>query len=469
MKIVRLIALVGCSLVPALAQYQYDYPNILNPGISSQWWLNGWEGSTYIWVNTSGFGGYGSAVFMPALPTPSNGYEVNTTLPIYWWGDGYTILLRATPTAQAYGLAGANVGTTYAFVISVAAESSSPPATNCSVWLYKQISAAATQLSSGIFPCNDNNNMVVRAVVTQSNSILLYINGVLCMQVSDASIGTGQPGFTLLTGAIQYAEFGHQDTVPPIPINPASISASAQPDQVDLQWGATTDDPNGIGLLEYSVYRNGDPLATLPVTTTTFSDYTATPKTPYTYTIYAIDQHLNQVGTSINVTTPALSNVVPKTGVRPNGTYWGGGGEQIDMASGNLNYAVPILKAMGRGGWSVNFQLSYNSQNWRQDSGGVWQLGQDTGYGYGWRFQAGSITPVYSNAWNLAYYFFIDSTGAWHAFSINNGSNVWSSKDGMYLSYDATAKVLHFPDGSFWTFGSTSSTLEQDARTMYQP
>ncbi len=61
--------------------------------------------------------------------------------------------------------------------------------------------------------------------------------------------------------------------------------------------------------------------------------------------------------------------------MRPTGSYWGGGGENIDMRSGNLNFTIPLLKVKGRG-WNVPFNLSYNSQNWRHDSGGTWNLGQ---------------------------------------------------------------------------------------------
>jgi len=62
------------------------------------------------------------------------------------------------------------------------------------------------------------------------------------------------------------------------------------------------------------------------------------------------------------VTTPASGSIdALETGVRPLGSYWGGSGEQIDMRSGNLNYSIPLLKAMSRGGWSLGFNLTYNS------------------------------------------------------------------------------------------------------------
>ena len=65
--------------------------------------------------------------------------------------------------------------------------------------------------------------------------------------------------------------------------------------------------------------------------------------------------------------------------MRPTGAYWGASGEQIDVLSGNLNFALPLIKTQSRGGWSTTFMLSYNSQMWRQDSGGTWKLGKDVG------------------------------------------------------------------------------------------
>ena len=38
--------------------------------------------------------------------------------------------------------------------------------------------------------------------------------------------------------------------------------------------------------------------------------------------------------------------------------------------------------------------MSYNSQVWRQKGAGIFKLGRDVGYGFGWRVQAGSLTPL---------------------------------------------------------------------------
>ena len=55
--------------------------------------------------------------------------------------------------------------------------------------------------------------------------------------------------------------------------------------------------------------------------------------------------------------------------------------------------------------------MSYNSENWRQDPGGTWQFGHDLGYGYGWKLQAGSILPVYSDWLTVHHYLFTDASG----------------------------------------------------------
>ena len=71
------------------------------------------------------------------------------------------------------------------------------------------------------------------------------------------------------------------------------------------------------------------------------------------------------------------------------------------------------MTAAGRTGSNVPIGLVYNSQNWRQDNGVNWQLGSDTGYGFGWRMAIGSITPYYAN-WTAGvdHYIFTDGTGA---------------------------------------------------------
>jgi hypothetical protein len=315
--------------------------------------------------------------------------------------------------------------------------------------------------------------MVVRAVIFGSTSIVVYIDNVWVWYFNETSnvISSGQPGVGAINSQslcyMSTIDIGHLDTVAPNPINTQLVGVSAFPNRVDIQFPGDLDDPIGTGVAYYNFSRNGTYLGFAP--TPEFSDTGVSPGTTYTYEVQAADFHYNTASAYVTVTTPPAGAIDPReVGVRPTGTYWGSAGEQIDMRSGNLNYTMPLVKVMGRGGWSANFSLNYNSQNWREDPGGTWQLGRDIGYGYGMRLQAGSLTPVYISFWELDHYLFIDSTGAeYHLYYQPSG--VWTSQESIYLTFDTTVSPprLHFPDGSFWEFGSLSAGTEEDAGTMY--
>jgi len=113
----------------------------------------------------------------------------------------------------------------------------------------------------------------------------------------------------------------------------------------------------------------------------------------------------------------------------------------------------------------VGFNLTYNSQNWRQDPGGTWQLGEDVGYGYGWKLLAGSLLPL-NVPGGIGEYLFTDATGAQYHLNQNSGG-IWTSTESVYVSYDSNTGKLHFNDGSFWVLGCTSAGTEWDAGTMY--
>ncbi|MCZ2149713.1 MAG: hypothetical protein LC126_18290, partial [Bryobacterales bacterium] len=136
------------------------------------------------------------------------------------------------------------------------------------------------------------------------------------------------------------------------------------------------------------------------------------------------------------------------------------------MQSGNLNFSVPLVKAQARGGWGATFALNYNSQVWRKDAAATWKLGQDVGYGFGWKLLAGSITPFWGDYWTIHHYVFTDATGAEYRLDQNSGG-VWTSREGTYVSYDANTYRLYFPDGSFWQMDAVSSGAEQGAGTRY--
>jgi hypothetical protein len=111
---------------------------------------------------------------------------------------------------------------------------------------------------------------------------------------------------------------------------------------------------------------------------TQYTDETGTAAERTAHTITTFDRHGNS-GAGTTLTAPAVRADARRAGVRRAGAYWGAAGEQIDLLSGNLSLALPLIKTQSRGGWSATFVLSYNSQIWRQDSGGTWKLGKDVG------------------------------------------------------------------------------------------
>ena len=116
-----------------------------------------------------------------------------------------------------------------------------------------------------------------------------------------------------------------------------------------MQWQGS-DDPDGVGIWGYQIYRDGIFVAN--ISRPAFSDTAVSPATDFLYTIYAIDNHGNaSAPSSFTIHTPSPGGIDPRrTGVRANGAYYGGMGEQIDMLSGNLNFTLPLLRAQGRGG-----------------------------------------------------------------------------------------------------------------------
>ncbi|MGA2882186.1 MAG: hypothetical protein ABSG13_24810 [Bryobacteraceae bacterium] len=457
--LIRLAVLAAvCSA--AFATYTYYYTDSLTSINTTNWTQNG--------TLTAGSGGLtssatngGSLISKVAVPDGSSNYEVKTTLTLNGNGGTYVTYLRASANAMS---GPAPAGTTYAFEVQNPTFSGSA----CSATLagYKIVNGSVTALASEGIPCS--NGMTIRIVYTAvDNYIAIYLYNMLYYEVQDASITSGQPGVGVRNApagnSIAEVQLGGIFVgTPVLPTNEIGVSAFAN--RVEFQWPGASEAANGPGVIIYLVYRNGTFLD--GVYDGAFVDTTISPSTTYTYWIVAYDYDLNAVSDTVPVTTPPAGAIDPREiGVRPTGAYWGGAGEQIDMRSGNLNYTTPILKVLGRGGWGVGFNLTYNSQNWRQDPAGTWQLGEDVGYGYGWKLLAGSLLPLNGPS-GVNEYLFTDSTGAQYHLNQNSGG-VWSSLESVYVSYDSNAGKLHFNDGSFWVMGSTSAGTEWDSGTMY--
>lgn len=315
--------------------------------------------------------------------------------------------------------------------------------------------------------------MAIRSVIRNGGTILITCNSTsMVIRLIDTSIAAGLGGVGGLSmpagNSIARADLGPLEQVGPMGVNVQSIGTSVFPTRVDAQWQGITDDAAGAGICFYENYRNSVFFESENPATFTFSDAGVSASSTYNYTLYAVDCHDNySPPANFTVTTPPAGAIDPRrAGVRPTGSYWGSAGEQIDTLSGNVNFTIPLFKAQGRGGRAVTLALTNNSQVWRKDPGGTWKLARDVGYGFGWCLMAGSLLPYWSDLITIHHYIYTDATGAEYRLDQNN-AGVWTSLEGIYLSYDSNAKRLYFPDGSFWVMGTTAAGIEQDAGTQY--
>jgi hypothetical protein len=463
MKILK-AALALFLAAPLFGAYQYYYTDTLTGINLNNWYQNGTltAGNTGL---TSNDGLSGALISKLGVPGSPNDYEVRTTVNVTQYGGDFIHYLRASSDANR---APAEAGSYYSVGLESVQMSSDHLIYTATLIIYKRVGGVLTQLASTVVGCPSGTEM--RSIIRGSR-LDVWVNGIWYLSVTDTSLPTGGPGIGVRNtsvNTISRVDLGPLDTVAPSPVNAQSIATYALANSVDMQWQGADDGPNGIGVAHYLIYRGG---AFLQETTTAeFTDATVAPGQTYQYAIAARDYHLNDsTQTSFSVTTPPAGSVKPRRiGVRPLGAYWGAAGEQIDTLSGNLNFTLPLVKAMGRNGWSANFGLSYNSQLWRQDPAATWKLGRDVGYGFGWRFQAGSLTPYWQDPWTIHHYLFVDSTGAEYRLGVSSSNGqVWSSQEGLYLTFDRVSNRLYFPDGSFWVMGCSSFGSEQDAGTRY--
>jgi RHS repeat-associated protein len=488
---------------PAWAGYQYYLTDNLSAIDNSKWALTGSLAPASGGLAAANAAG-GSLISRIPIPDLTSEAEVRTVITLKSSGGTYTEFLQASQDAKT---SGSGSGTYLAFEMQNPTFDS---AGRCSAnfVLLQAVSGSVSLIAS--FPHSCRDGMVMRMAV-HNGVALVWPDQDDLMEFAVGASGAGQPGIgahsTPAGNAISQVQLGAIDrNIPAVP-DMVHVRASAFRNHVDVQWKAIALPPAATALAGYWVYRDGKYL--LRTSRTSFSDETVVAGAKYTYTIYSVTDHytfsppatvsvsipnakLTQVG-PLPVPTPsagpaatakaerAVAQAVQagtpqadsgggldprRTGVRPLGSYWGSAGEQIDVVSGNMNFTLPLLKPQSRGGWGLTFALSYNSQMWRNDGGGAWLLGQDVGYGLGWKFQAGSITPVWNSSGQIDHYLFADSTGAEYSLNLNNGG-VWTSQEGVYVSYDSNANILYFTDGSYWVMGCQSAGGEQDAGTLY--
>ncbi len=475
MKIVKLAVFLAqaTSLFGAYQYYQSDTFSSFN---SANWWVIGNAVAT-----AQGLSAQGDAAVISTVPIPDGSwdYEVKITLALADNSQGDllpVIYLRDQ---------GNPLDNNAFWYYSVEFDASSSTGTcSYSVYRHRTDSSGVTNylIAQGGGACH--NGSTIRSIVYISPPNVdaffgIYIDDQLVGSIIDASgFPYGVPGVGIKSGClsgcggtISRVDIGLKDRISPNAVSQATIGTSVWANRMDAQWQPAVDDANGIGVSIYGISRNGTFIAWPG--TPSYSDATLLPGTSYLYTVYAIDFHGNwSAGASFNVTTPgnhpnpAIAIPPMRNGVRPTGAYWGSGGEQLDTLSGNLNFTLPLLTVQSRGGRKVGLGLSYNSQMWRQDSGGTWGYGADVGFGFGWRLMVGSIAAYWSDPYTIDHYVFTDSSGADYALRVNT-NGIWTSTEGIYISYDPNGQKLSFPDGSVWTMGCVSGGSEPDIGWQY--
>ena len=470
-------------LLPALAFAASPYDTTNFPSYNPANWA-----ASGPFTQTSGLATTGNEALIYRNPAPdgTSDYEVRTTYrltnfnPALQYTGGFLTYLRAPALAPGQNpvinpLDGFVTGDMFA--IELWDPRLVNGQCNATLVLWQRKNGALTSPASAAIPCSDG--MTVRAVI-RSNLLWVWTDTAkgLYLAIANPVVTAGQPGvggrvIPAGNGIAKVELYPCDRTAPIVPPSPAVTPFS---NKIEMQLKGLQDDPNGAGFYLTQMWRidNANPGAGWLYQTSLFRsnyvDLTTVPSHSYTYIVRVYDYHGNFADRAVTVVTPAAGTTDPRQiGVRSTGAYWGSLGEQIDMQNGNLNVTLPIVTAKARTGWSATFALSYNSQNWRTDPGGSWNLGRDTGFGYGWRLLAGSITPVYSSS-SIAFYIYTDSTGAEYRLAnsaVVNGYETWTSTEGTYVSYDATRRRLYFNDGSFWNMSVESSASEEDAGTLY--
>ena len=133
-----------------------------------------------------------------------------------------------------------------------------------------------------------------------------FFHIILCVGLLLPSLVLGQVNDEFIMRVL----VGTDSTPPTTPVIGQVVPMS--PYQIDITWGAVTDDTSVEG---YRLYRDGLLLAT--TTFTSYVDTGLTPSTTYSYTVDAFDYSMNVSSTSLAVATTTLALPPPVATTTP--------------------------------------------------------------------------------------------------------------------------------------------------------
>ncbi|MGA2591426.1 MAG: hypothetical protein ABSH32_16015 [Bryobacteraceae bacterium] len=297
--------------------YKYYYTDTLESINTANWTQNGTLAVLPTWGLSATSSGGGSLISKVAVGGPSTtNYEVNMTVALKASGGYYVEYLRATSNA----LTGQG---TYFSVELQNPTFGSTGACTATMAAYQRVSGVVTALYSAPAACHDG--MQVRSVLVGTVAYLMVDNNTVW--TGGVTVTSGMPGVggrsMPSANAISLVELGPWDNVAPSPVNAKTFTSTIYPTSVTAEWQGAVDDPNGVGVAFYQIYRT-DGLYLYSYDGSLY-DPTLQPNTTYTYLVQARDFHGNtSTASTLTVTTPPAGAIDPRrVGVRPTGSYWG--------------------------------------------------------------------------------------------------------------------------------------------------
>jgi hypothetical protein len=384
-RLLLAVALLTGAVTNA-AGYAYTYYNpsataFTSTSITNDFTKNGTIGC----VSGYGYGclagttsGAGSLIAKSSF-VPASDYEIKAEMAVKQSASygGTVVLVRASANAS-FDPNGTYDSGTYDAVVIASPQLLSDGSCYATLQYWERTSA--TNIGSKTMywatPIQCDAFLRVRVVAFGNNVWIMIRNQVY---PAGSNLTGGLPGvgtYNVPSGTGFYdVAVGPRSLSKPATVNPQDLSSSVYSNSVSLHWKSPTEnsDMDMIGIGERIVVGGSSVPgcstggAVFTTETTDFTDPTVCPDTVYNYQVYDVSFH-GVTGDPTpwqDLRTLTLGNIDPRrSGVKPLGTYWGGGQEQIDMVSGNLNYTIPLLTAQGRS-FTVPISLSYNAQNWR--------------------------------------------------------------------------------------------------------
>ena len=175
------------------------------------------------------------------------------------------------------------------------------------------------------------------------------------------------------------------------------------------------------------------------------------------------DSYLTRLAERGNATGVAGS--LPMQATDPTAGSASAGGWSYNLDSGNYNFTLPALSLPGRAGMNLSLALSYNSKVWTLDAAtNSMVFNGDRGFpAPGWRLGFGSIqikdpvNGVYtSGITGKSSIIYLAPDGTRHEMGLNPATGYFETYDSSYIRFDATAQVMHFPNGAKVKYGAYS-------------